>query len=179
MDKIVMTLLVRRVPEENAKYPFAVQISLPRELTAGASLFPTAARLINNKGIMASVSETLDFYHPHEWRAALLNEQASYAAAFNGNPKPWYCVMRSFTKDVYDYPGSGDREKNNGQVWAEIDDLDEVWSTEPKLRGKCQEELDAEWNKRVAQAIREPSSADWVQERFLTSLKARRHPNAL
>jgi hypothetical protein len=72
MSKIVMTLLVRRVPQEDAKYPYAVQVSLPQELIPSAASL-TAARLINSKGAMASVFETLDFYRPHEWRAALLN----------------------------------------------------------------------------------------------------------
>ena len=173
MDKIVMTLLVRRVPEANAKYPYAIQISFPKELSPGATFPPTAARLINSMGDRASVLETMDFYHPHEWRAALLSEQAQYAATFNGNPKSWYCVMRSLTMNVYDYPGSGDRERNNGQVWDEIDNSGNEWSTERILKGKCQEELDAEWNRRIAQATREPSIAHWAHDAKSISMKGR------
>jgi hypothetical protein len=173
MEKIIMTLLVRRVPEENPKYPYAVQISFPGELVLRTANSYAAARLLNTKGEMASVFETTDFYHAHEWRAALLNEQAEYAAAFNGNPKPWYCVMRSLTKSVYDYPGSGDRDRNNGQVWDEIGKSEDGWTTEQSLRGKCQEELDTDWHRRIATVTQERPTSNWAHEAKSISDKGR------
>jgi hypothetical protein len=91
----------------------------------------------------------MDSYHPEEWRAADLSEQAQYAADYNGNPPPWYCVMRTLSRNVYDFPGSGDRESNNGQVWEGMDNLDKEWKTEHTMRRKCEEEQDAEWNMRI------------------------------
>ena len=75
----------------------------------------------------------MDSYRPEQWRAADLAEQAQYASTFGGNPRPWYCVMRTLCRSVYDYPGSGHEESNNGQVWTGIDLLDEEWKTERKM----------------------------------------------
>jgi hypothetical protein len=154
MEHIVMTLLVRRQPVENADCPYAVQITFPREMSPGGMTSLTSARLIHLRGTRSSVSETLDSYLPEQWRAADLSEQARYASQFGGNPRPWYCVMRSLCRSVYDYPGSGHKESNNGQVWTGIDLLDEEWKTERKMHEKCEEELDAEWQARLS-----PSSA--------------------
>jgi hypothetical protein len=162
MGKIVMTLLVRRVLEENAKCPYGVQISLPKELTPREMLSLTSVRLISTNGVKASVFETMDSYHPHEWRAASLREQTQFAAKFNANPAPWYCVMFSLSKNVYDYPGAGDKDSNNGQVWADFASSDAAWTTGQALRGKCQEELDAEWNKRMAEVNREQLASGFV-----------------
>ena len=78
--------------------------------------------------------------------------------------------MRSLTKSVYDYPGSGDKGQNNGQVWEGIR-TDDGWSTERSLRNKCREELDSDWDKRIAQVKGEPSASGWLQEQFSASLK--------
>ena len=162
MGNIVMTLLVRRVPEENARCPYGVQISLPKELTPGEILSLTSVRLISTNGVKASMFETMDSYHPHEWRAASSSEQTQFAAKFNGNPPPWYCVMYSLSKNVYDYPGAGDKNWNNGQVWADFASSDMAWTTGQNLRGKCQEELDAEWNKRMAEMNKDPLASGSV-----------------
>jgi hypothetical protein len=171
-----MTLLVRRVPEENAKCPYAVQISLPKELTLGELCSLTSVLLINNMGVKASVLETTDSYHPHEWRAASPSEQAQYTSKFNGNPFPWHCVMRSLSKSVYDYPGGGDKDTNNGQLWTEFGNLNPEWSSERKLSNKCQEELDAEWAKRIAQESKKVSPAD-CQVKTLRRYKYSGHPS--
>ena len=149
MGNIVMTLLVRRQPGETAECPYAVQITFPREMSPGEMTSLTSARLIHRRGIRSTASETIDSYHPEEWRAADLSEQAEFAVEFNGNPQPWYCVTRSLCKSVYDYPGSGDKDTNNGQVWMGVENLDKEWKTERKMRQKCEEELDAEWQARV------------------------------
>jgi hypothetical protein len=150
MGNIVMTLLVRRQPEENADCPYAVQITFPREMSPGEMTSLTSTRLIHKRGTRSPVPENMDSYRPEEWRAADLSEQAHYAAQFNGNPRPWYCVMRSLSRSVYEYPGSGDKDTNNGQVWAGMEDLDREWKTKRKMRQKCEEELDAEWRMLVA-----------------------------
>jgi hypothetical protein len=155
MGKIVMTLLVRRVPEEDSKCPYAVQMALPKELTPGELVSLTSVRLINKSGGKASVLETTESYDPHEWRAATLSEQADFAATFNGNPEPWFCVMRSLTKNVFDFAGAGDRQTNNGQIWGETGESGKVWTSERLLKGKCQEELDADWSKHISEAFRE------------------------
>jgi hypothetical protein len=149
MEHIVMTLLVRRRPGENTECPYAVQITFPKELSPGEMTSLTSARLIHKRGNRSTVSETIDSYRPQEWRAADLSEQAHYAAQFNGNPRPWYCVMRSLCKSVYDYPGSGDKYTNNGQVWAGMDKLEKELKTERKMHQRCEEELEAEWKMRV------------------------------
>ena len=150
MGNIVMTLLVRRQPDENADCPYAVQITFPREMSPGEMISLTSTRLIHKRGIRSPAHETIDSYRPEEWRAADLAEQAEYVVQFSGNPQPWYCVMRSLCKSVYDYPGSGDKETNNGQVWNDMENLDKEWKTKRKMRQKCEEELDAEWKMRVA-----------------------------
>jgi hypothetical protein len=160
MGHIVMTLLVRRQPVENADCRYAVQITFPREMSPGGMTSLTSARLIQVRGIKSTASETMD-YRPEQWRAADLSEQAQYASQFGGNPRPWYCVMRSLCRSVYDYPGSGHKESNNGQVWTGTELLDEEWKTQRKMRQKCEEELDAEWQARVS-----PSSA--ASARFRT-----------
>jgi len=153
MGNIVMTLLVRRQPEENAECPYAVQITLPKEMCPGEMTSLTSARLIQKRGTRSLASETIDSYQPEEWRAADLSEQTQFAACFNGNPQPWYCVIGSLCRSVYDFSGSGDKNTNNGQVWTGIENLDRDWKT-GKAHKKCEEELDAEWNMRVANETR-------------------------
>ena len=150
MGSIVMTLLVRRRPGRNAECPYAVQITFPAEMSPGEMTSLTSVRLIHKRGVSSMPSETLDSYHPEEWRAADLSEQAEYAAHFQGNPRPWYCVMRSLCKSVYDYPGSGDKITNNGQVWAGTEELEREWKEKRRIRRRCEEELDAEWNTLLA-----------------------------
>jgi hypothetical protein len=145
VEHIVMTLLVRRQAEKDSECPYAVQMTLPREMSPGGMTSLTSARLIHKRGMRTTASETIDSYHPQEWRAAELSEQAEYAAQFNGNPQPWFCIMRSLCKSVYDYPGSGDKVTNNGQVWTGIETLDTEWKKEKKVRRRCEEELEAEW----------------------------------
>jgi hypothetical protein len=82
--------------------------------------------------------------------------------------------MRSLTKDVYDFPGSGDKVKNNGQVWEEFGTSEEGWTTERSLRGKCQEELDADWNRRIAQVAKETSASHWIHEQYSAAPKKSR-----
>jgi len=154
MGNIVMTLLVRRQPEDNAECPYAVQITFPRELCPGEMTPFTSARLIHENGVRSPASETTHSYHPEEWRAADRSEQAHYAVQFKGNPEPWYCIMGSLCKSVYEYPGSGDEETNNGQIWTGIEDLDREWKTGRKAHKKCEEELDAEWSIRLAHELK-------------------------
>ena len=154
MGNIVMTLLVRRQPEENAECPYSVQIAFPREMCPGEMTPFTSARLIDRNGARSPASETIHSYHPQEWRAASLSEQAQYGVQFNGNPKPWYCIMGSLCKSVFDYPGSGDEETNNGQVWTGIEDLDREWKTGGNAHKKCEEELDAKWSIRLGDELR-------------------------
>ncbi len=158
MGNIVMTLLVRRLPEENAECPYAVQITFPKEMCPGEVTSFTSARLIHKKGLRSTASETIEAYRPQEWRAADLSEQANYAVHFDGNPQPWYCVIGSLCKSVYDFPGSGDRDTNNGQVWTGLEILDKEWKTGRKMHEKCEDELDAEWNMRVANEMGQKSS---------------------
>ena len=149
MGKIVMTLLVRRKPRKKAVYPYAAQIVFPRELSHKKTTLLASVRLIDKSGRRASVLRSLEFYHPEEWRAATLSEQAHYAANFNGNPRPWYCVMYSTGRNVFDYSGSGDKETNNGQHWA-IEDLESDWKVEARRRQNREEEQGAEWDRRLA-----------------------------
>ena len=163
MEHIVMTLLVQRKPGSNPECPYAVQITFPREMSPGEMTTLTSTRLIHKKGTRSPISENKDSYRPEEWRAADLSEQAQYAAQFNGNPRPWYCVMRSLCKSVYDYPGSGDKDTNNGQVWASMEELEKEWKTKRKMRQRCEEELDAEWNRRFAgERAREEPAFRWA-----------------
>lgn len=150
MEHIVMTLLVRREPGDSAGCAYAVQMTFPKELSPGEMVSLTSARLIHKRGNRSTASETIDSYRPQEWRAADLPEQAQYAARFNGNPRPWYCVMRSLCRSVYDFPGSGDRDTNNGQVWAGMENLEKEWKAERKMHQRCREELEAEWEMRFA-----------------------------
>jgi hypothetical protein len=145
MEHIVMTLLVRKRPGGNTECPYAVQIAFPRELSPGEMTMLTSARLIHKKGMRTTASETIDSYRPQEWRAADLSEQAEYAAQFGGNPLPWHCVMRSLCMSIHDFPGSGDKDTNNGQVWAGMGTLEKEWKTARKMHQRCEEELDAEW----------------------------------
>jgi hypothetical protein len=154
MGNIVMTLLVRRQPPENTEFPFAVQITFPKEMCPGEMSSFTSVRLIHKNGIRSTASETIDSYHPQEWRAADPSEQTQYTVHFNGNPRPWYCVIGSLYKSVYDYTGSGEEETNNGQMWTGIEDLDREWKTGWKAQKKCEEELDAEWSMRLADELR-------------------------
>ena len=144
-----MTLLVRRLPGVGTDCTYAVQITFPRELSPGEIASLTSARLIHKRGNRSTASETIDSYRPEDWRAADLAEQAQYAAQFNGNPRPWYCFMRSLCRSVYDYPGSGDKNSNNGQVWEGMEKLESEWRTERKIHRRCEEELEAEWAMRV------------------------------
>ena len=158
MDQIVMTLLVRRNPEVDAVWPYAVQLALPPDLAPGG-ISLTSVRLITREGVKSSILAAMDFYHPQEWRAATLAEQAGYAAVFGGNPQPWYCVMRSLCRNVFDFPGAGDRDSNNGQVWEEVGGAGKEWKTERRLNLSCQEELEADWNRCLSQMRLEPLPA--------------------
>ena len=106
----------------------------------------TSVRFIRGKELRSPATEFMDSYHPDEWRAADLSEQARYVLDYNGNPQPWYCVMRTLCKNVYDYPGSGDRETNNGQAWPGMEILEREWESGHTMHRKCQEEQDAERN---------------------------------
>ena len=100
MGNIVMTLLVRRQLKENAECPYAVQITFPKEMCPGEVASFTSAHLLDKRGKRSTASEASYSYHPEEWRAADVSEQAQYAAQFNGNPQPWYCVIGSLYKSV-------------------------------------------------------------------------------
>jgi hypothetical protein len=149
MGETIMTLLVRRKPQKRTDHPYAAQISFPKELNPGETTLLTSVRLIDKSGSRETVLRSLEFYHPKEWRAARNSEQTQYVAKFKGNPQPWYCVMYSTSKSVYDYPGSGDKNTNNGQQWA-IGNLESDWKLEARMRQKCEEERGAEWNRRIA-----------------------------
>ena len=145
-----MTLLVRRRPQKDAACPYAVQIVVPRELTPRKTSSLTSVRLLHNDGRRATAIETMDSYRPDKWRAAAVTEQTLYAAKFNGNPLPWYCLIYSLSTSVIDYPRSGNKESNNGQRWPEIENLDKEWEAEQEIRNRCEEVLDSEWRRRVA-----------------------------
>ena len=157
-----MTLLVRRQPGARTDCRYAVQITFPRELSPGELASLTSARLIHKRGIRSTASETIYSYRPEEWRAADLAEQAEYAIQFNGNPLPWYCVMRSLCKSVYDYPGSGDKHSNNGQVWEGMEKLENEWKAKRKMRRRCEEELEAEWAVAFENPGYEAPSVQWA-----------------
>ena len=150
MGKIVMTLLVRRKPQKNAACPYAVQIVVPQESTRRKKASLTSVRLLHKNGSRATAMETVDSYHPQKWRAAAPHEQSQYASAFHGNPQPWFCLIYSLSKSVFDYRSSGNKDTNNGQLWPEIENLEKEWETEREIRNRCEEVLDAEWNRRVA-----------------------------
>jgi hypothetical protein len=150
MDRIVMTLLVRRRAQKNSAWPYAVQIVVPRELTPWKTSCLTSVRLLHKDGSRATAIETMGSYRPEKWRAAVPTEQALYAAQFEGNPLPWYCLIYSLSTSVFDYPNSGKRQNNNDQRWPEIENLDKEWEAEQEIRNRCEEALDAEWRRRVA-----------------------------
>ncbi len=150
MDRIVMTLLVRRRPQKNAACPYAVQIAVPRELTPQKMSSLTSVRLLHQNGSRATAMETLASYRPEKWQAAAVTEQTLYAAKFKGNPPPWYCLIYSLSTSVFDYPRSGNKETDNGQQWPEIENLDKEWEAEREMRNRCEEVLDAEWKRRMA-----------------------------
>ena len=88
-----MTLLRPRKKAKSTHYPYAVQMSIPRELTPGKMTPLTSVRLIDRKGRRATALETQDSYRAEEWRAARSDEQRRYAAEFKGNPQPWYAFI--------------------------------------------------------------------------------------
>ena len=149
MGEIVMTLLLPRQPQENDTYPFVCQMTFPIRLHPGEIVSLTEIRLIDRNGRRVSAEKTLMFYNPGKWRAASYDEQAKYKLN-DGKLKPWYRSSRGSSKSVYDYPGSGDKESNNGQVWAEFENLDGDWEVEREIREKFQELLDAERDRRIA-----------------------------
>jgi hypothetical protein len=150
MGEIVMTLLVPRQPQENNIYPFAVQMTFPIRLHPGEMISLTEIRLIDQNRRRVSAEKTLMFYDPEKWRAASFDEQAQYKSLNDGKPQPWYRSSRASSKSVYDYPGSGDKESNNGQVWSELENLESDWQAEREIREKFQEALDAERDRRLA-----------------------------
>jgi hypothetical protein len=145
-----MTLLVPRQAEKNGTYPFAVQLTFPIIPRPGETISLTEVRLIDQNGRRVSAERTLMYYNPEKWRAASLDEQTQYRLLDGGKLKPWYRSSRGSCKSVYDYPGSGDKDTNNGQVWSELEDLDGDWETERQIRQKFQDALDAEQNRRIA-----------------------------
>jgi hypothetical protein len=145
-----MTLLVPRKKVKDSAYPYAVQMAVPREQAPGETTPLTSVRLIDKNGGRATALETMDSYRPKEWRAAALPEQCQYALEFSGNPQPWYCVIYSLSRNVYDYGGSGDKDTNNGQQWSEIENLEKEWEAEREMRNKVEEVLATEWNRRIA-----------------------------
>jgi hypothetical protein len=167
VDKIVMTLLVRRDPESSTRRPvYAVQMAFPKKVTSGEVTSCASVRLIKD-GIRSSMFPSTDF-HPRDWRAATLAEQADFAASFGGNPQPWHCVMHRLSRDVFDYPDAGDKSTNNGQVWEERGFSAKVLKTERRLALRCQEERDALWNGRLSRSGRKPSATEWIQDRLFS-----------
>jgi hypothetical protein len=165
MDKIVMTLLVRRDSEESSQCHFAVQMAMPKTPGPGERTSFASVRLINDNGVRSSMFPSIEF-RPDEWRAATLGEQADFAASFGGNPQPWCCVMHRLSRNVYDYPGAGDTVINNGQVWADTGVSARGKKTARRLALRCQQELGAAWDGRLLQAGREPTAADWIERRM-------------
>ena len=164
MNKIVMTLLVRRDPPRSAHRAYAVQITFPKELTPGKVTPLTSVRLIDYKRESGD-PETLSSYHPEEWRAAALWEQAEFAAGHGGNLQPWFCILHSLSRSVYDYPGGGDKDTNNGQVWADIELAGKRVTTERDLLERCEQEMYAEWSMIFDSKKRRPPS-DLVREKW-------------
>jgi uncharacterized protein with NRDE domain len=150
MGEIVMTLLVPRQPEKNAIYPFAVQMTFPIKLRPGEIISLTEVRLIDQSGRRVSAERTLMYYNPEKWQAASFDEQAQYRFLDGGKLQPWYRSSRGSCKSVYDYPGSGDKDTNNGQVWSELENLDSDWEAEREIRQKFQDAVDAERDRRIA-----------------------------
>ena len=152
MKNIMVTLLVPREQNKDALYPYAVQIDYPDRETQQRRI---TARLIHQSGKRATWRVTRMYYQPKDWRAATVFEQAEYNLLMSGNPKPWYGGWSGYA-NVYDFPGAGDRNTNNGQiVWPEFENLDRDWEAERKIRQKFQDEQkvreQAEQDRRIAQ----------------------------
>jgi hypothetical protein len=150
MGEIVMTLLVPRQPQKNEAYPFAVQMTFPIKLQPGETISLTEVRLIDQNGRRVSAERTLMYYNPEKWQAASLDEQAQYRRLDGAKLHPWYRSSRGSCRSVYDYPGSGDKDTNNGQAWSELENLDSDWETEREMRQQFQDAVDAERNRRIA-----------------------------
>jgi hypothetical protein len=152
MGEIVMTLLVPKQPEKNATYPFAVQLTFPIKPRPGEIISLTEVRLIDQNRRRVSAERTLMYYNPEKWQAASFDELARYRLleGDGGKLKPWYRSSRGSCKSVYDYPSSGDKATNNGQVWSELENLDSDWEAEREIRQKFQDAVDAERSRRIA-----------------------------
>jgi hypothetical protein len=150
--KIVMTLLLPKKKLKQARFPYAVQMAIPKRLTPWGATSLISVRLIHKNGSRATALETMDHYDPKEWRAASLAEQRRYSFRFGANPRPWYSILYSLSGSVYRYPGSGNENINNGQEWSEeIESLENRWKTEQQMRNRCEEVLAAEWDRRIAE----------------------------
>lgn len=150
--RIVMTLLMpRNRKAKRARYAYAVQMAIPKEMTPGKTTSLVSVRLIHNNGVRATAPETMGHYDPKKWRAASLPEQSQFVLEFHANPQPWYSVVYSLSKSIFRYRGSGDRDTNNGQRWPEIESLDKKWRAEQNTRNRCEEVLAAEWDRRMAE----------------------------
>ena len=140
MGKIVMTLLVRRRPQENADCPFAVQITLPRKMSPGEMTSLTSARLIHKEGFRS--------LSPRPWtRIARKNgarpitpsrRNSCFDSAATRDPGIASCAASAAASTTI--PAPWDKETNNGQVWAEIEELKKEWTTKGKMRQLCEEE---------------------------------------
>jgi hypothetical protein len=150
-EKIVMTLLLPRKKLKQARFPYAVQMAIPKKLTPGETTPLVSVRLIHENGTRATAPETMNYYDPKKWRAASLPEQRQYAFRFSANPQPWYSIIYSLVESVYRYRGSGDADINNGQQWSEIENLEKKWKAEQEMRNRCEEVLAAEWDRRIAE----------------------------
>jgi hypothetical protein len=151
MEKLVVTLLVQREESRNGVYPYAVQIGSIDPRTQERH---TTVRLIHKNGTRATWRVTRTYYCPKEWRAATRTEQSQCAALMHGNPRPWYGGWSGY-KSVYEFPGAGDEDTNNGQLaWPEIEHLDRAWEAEREIREKFMSERkareQAERNRRIA-----------------------------
>jgi hypothetical protein len=164
MDKIVMTLLVPRDPPRGAHQAYAVQITFPSELTPGKTTPLTSVRLIDYEREPGDL-ESLGLYRPDEWRAATLWEQAEYAAGHGGNLQPWFNILHSLTTSVYDFAGAGDKDSNNGQVWAEIATPRKRGWIRRGLQQRGEEEMYAEWSTLFESKRRLPP-ADLIREKW-------------
>lgn len=145
-----MTLLVPIQKDENAAYPFALQMTFPIKLQPREIISLTEVRLIDRNIRRVSADSTLLYYSPEKWQAASFDEQAQYRLLGSGKPRPWYRSSRGSCKSVYDYPGSGDKDSNNGQVWPELESLDSDWEIEREMRQRFQDAMDAERERRIA-----------------------------
>lgn len=150
MGKIVMTLLVPRQTDKNATYPFALQMTFPIKLQPAEIISLTEVRLIDQNVRRVSAERTLLYYSPEKWQAASFDEQAQYRLLDGGKPRPWYRSSRGSCRSVYDYPDSGDKDSNNGQVWSDLENLDSDWEVEREMRERFQGTLDTERERRIA-----------------------------